>query len=90
MKAVTLSLLMLASWLPTSASATDVYKWLDENGTPNYSERPPEGVDYIKVKIYGAANTSKSGSYYSIPKIAPKPSDDKPEADSAEIKKTTP
>ncbi len=71
MKIAVLSSLMLTLCVPLSASATDVYKWIDSNGVPSYGERPPEGVEYVQVKIYGASSSTKTGSYYSMPIAVP-------------------
>ncbi|MEH6824521.1 MAG: DUF4124 domain-containing protein [Motiliproteus sp.] len=71
MKIAVLSSLMLTLCVPLNASATDVYKWIDSNGVPSYGERPPEGVEYVQVKIYGASSSTKTGSYYSMPVAAP-------------------
>jgi hypothetical protein len=94
MKTAILSLFLLVSWLPVSASATDVYKWLDENGTPSYGERPPEGVKHEKVKIYGVSSSTRTGSYFSTPNstpnATPKDNDNKTEPDRSTTQKGTP
>lgn len=65
MKIATVCSLLLTLSFPLSASATDVYKWIDDNGVPSYGERPPEGVEYIKVKLYGVSSGTRAGTPYS-------------------------
>ena len=54
--------LLLAGWLSAvPVHATDVYHWIDANGVQNYSERPPEGIEYTKLKL-GSSPTKKPSS----------------------------
>lgn len=51
------SLLLLAALLaPTvEMQAAEIYRWVDENGTVHYGERPPDGVDAEPVGVAQAA-----------------------------------
>ena len=40
--------------------ATDVYHWIDDNGVQSFGERPPEGVDYVKLKLNGGSTKARS------------------------------
>lgn len=90
MKTSVISLLTLVLWLPLSASATDVYKWIDPDGVPTYGERPPEGIDYIKMKIYGGANNTKAHSTFFRAKDRSNDARKEPNTDKSAAKKTTP
>lgn len=90
MKTIVLSLLSLVLWIPLSASATDVYKWTDANGVPTYGERPPEGVDYIKMKIYGGSNNTKANSTFFRAKDNSTEARKETDADKSAPKKNTP
>ncbi|MEH6473231.1 MAG: DUF4124 domain-containing protein, partial [Halopseudomonas sp.] len=72
-RAVSYGLFLLLG-LALSASATDVYKWIDENGVPSYGERPPEGVEYIKMKTYSSSSGNRTGSFYTTKPAAKRPS----------------
>jgi hypothetical protein len=81
--AATTLALLLAS--PANLYATEVYKWIDNDGVPNFSERPPEGVNYIKLDLRTSApitlspSTSPSPTQPSaIESPAKKPDDNKP------------
>jgi len=48
MNRITLALLVLALGLalaPEPLGAATIYRWVDENGTVHFGERPPEGVE---------------------------------------------
>jgi hypothetical protein len=45
-----LATLALAFALPSMAAQT-IYKWVDENGTVHYGERPPQGVTAEPVSV---------------------------------------
>ncbi len=56
------------------ANATDVYRWIDANGVPSYSERPPEGFDYVKLKLNGSGSKPSTSLPPPFPtKPAPEP-----------------
>ena len=44
---------VLATLLASSLSASEVYKWVDEQGITHYEERAPADKDYSKVTTYG-------------------------------------
>jgi len=44
---------LLAALLATPLQASDVYKWVDENGVTHYGERAPSDKAYSTVKTYG-------------------------------------
>jgi len=36
---------------PAYAQQASVYKWVDEEGTPHFTDRPPEGVDAVRLPL---------------------------------------
>lgn len=44
---------VLATLLASSLPASEVYKWVDEQGITHYEERAPADKDYSKVTTYG-------------------------------------
>ncbi|MEH6822476.1 MAG: DUF4124 domain-containing protein [Motiliproteus sp.] len=54
-----LILALLASLLPTLATA-DIYRWIDDNGTASYGQRPPLGVEFELIKRTPTAAVSES------------------------------
>ncbi len=56
--------------LAPPTNATDIYKWIDNNGVPNFSEHPPEGVSFIKMKLRtGAAQIRTAPLLYTAPAV---------------------
>lgn len=49
----------LAISLNATAGKTGMYRWHDEAGTVQYSDRPPEGVESEFVEIYGGSPHSE-------------------------------
>lgn len=47
---LTLAALLMVAGSPAFAADT-IYKWVDEQGTVHYGERPPEGVDAVEVLV---------------------------------------
>lgn len=43
------SLILLLGLLAGAAGATNVYRWVDENGQVHFSDRPAEGAEVLKV-----------------------------------------
>ena len=52
-------LALLAALASTSAAATEIYHWLDENGIPNFSQEHPDG-NIPDVSILYLADTTPS------------------------------
>ncbi len=52
-------LALLASLLPTLATA-DIYRWIDDNGTASYGQRPPVGVEFELIKRTPTTAVSES------------------------------
>ena len=50
------TVLALLMTLSLEVHAAEIYKWIDKNGVPSFGERPPEGVEYIKLKLGGIRN----------------------------------
>lgn len=48
-----LSIPLLAISLTASVQASEVYKWVDEEGITHYEEHAPTDKDYSTVKTYG-------------------------------------
>lgn len=48
-----LSIPLLAIAVTASAQASEVYKWIDEEGITHYEEHAPTNKDYSLVKTYG-------------------------------------
>jgi len=48
-----LSIPFLAIAVTASAQASEVYKWIDEEGITHYEEHAPTNKDYSLVKTYG-------------------------------------
>ena len=46
----TFALALLALFAAASASAGEVYKWTDDKGHVQYTDAPPEGREFIKMK----------------------------------------
>lgn len=61
--------------LSTPVMATDVYRWIDENGVPSYGERPPEGVSFVKLKLNGSRSSTTSSLPPPFPKTSKKGND---------------
>lgn len=61
-KAAPLLLMALAlmATLSIQAGPAGHYRWTDENGTVQYSDRPPEGIDAEFIKFSGGTKSSKS------------------------------
>ncbi len=53
MKTATVTILLLALGLATAAQAdeTAVYLWVDQNGIPHYTDRPPDDVNARRTLI---------------------------------------
>ena len=50
-----LACLALLAWLPAAHAATQVYKWVDENGVTHYTDTPPkEGWQYEERVVLDA------------------------------------
>ncbi|MEH6652308.1 MAG: DUF4124 domain-containing protein [Motiliproteus sp.] len=90
--------LALMVGLSTPVMATDVYRWIDENGVPSYGERPPEGVSFVKLKLNGSRSSTTSSLPPPFP-VTPRSSTRAPEtqdksqqqkANSTSTKKATP
>lgn len=63
----TLAALALALVLPAFAAQT-IYKWVDEDGTVHYGERPPEGVAAEPVNVRSPrVGTSEPNATFSDP-----------------------
>ncbi|WP_421870253.1 DUF4124 domain-containing protein [Motiliproteus sp.] len=73
-KAVAAFLVALALTPLQAHAATDVYKWIDKNGTPTFGEHPPEGVPYTKMKFYGVARPPSRTQQPAKQAYNPKPS----------------
>jgi len=48
-----LSIPLLTIALATSVQASEVFKWVDEEGVTHYGERAPMDKDYSMIKTYG-------------------------------------
>lgn len=48
-----LSIPLLAIALTTSVHASEVFKWVDDDGVTHYGERAPKDKDYSMIKTYG-------------------------------------
>jgi len=48
-----LSIPLLAIALAASAQASEVFKWVDDEGVTHYEERAPANKDYSLIKTYG-------------------------------------
>ena len=44
------------------AASTNTYKWVDENGNVHYSQRPPPGSNYEKMKVKTPSSSSATQS----------------------------
>ena len=60
--ALLLLLALAAPVLPSTAAATDVWKWVDEKGTTHYSDQPVAGATKIEVRTGNVVDTSGSFS----------------------------
>lgn len=69
MRAVCLVAILL---LASSATATELWRWVDDNGVVHYSDRPVPGAE--KVIVSGAQT-------FSAPSVAPSRSDDEEQED---------
>ncbi len=73
-----LAVLLLAP-LPLAAADT-IYKWIDEQGTVHYGERPPHGVDAVEVLVSsGPRRSTTEVAATPDPAFAP-PNPDQPNA----------
>ena len=70
-RALTLAVLTAALALATaSVHAETFYKWVDENGTVHYGERPPEGVEAERVSVVGGPDVAPGDDPYARPPAA--------------------
>lgn len=53
---------LLSVFLTTSLQASQVYKWVDENGVTHYGERAPAGKAFSTVKTYGEVPGAEAAS----------------------------
>ena len=76
---ITSSLLLFSGLLFSASVAAATYKWVDEKGNVHYSQQPPAGTDYERMKV------DKSRYPYGEPEqeTTPKDSAAKPAASSS-------
>jgi uncharacterized protein DUF4124 len=58
---------LLLLWMTSGAAETELYKWVDKDGTVHFSDQPTEGAEKIKVKDVDT-----------IPAVKPQPGGDQP------------
>lgn len=50
MRALVLSLALVISGVSAIAAATELYRWVDEDGVVHYSDRPREGAERVTIQ----------------------------------------
>jgi len=88
MKARFLLLVLLAASLP-AAAATQVYSWIDANGTKHFTDSPPPpSVNAQKIKVRGSVTTQDQAPLAAqVNSDAPKPPEGLPPATTAVVAK---
>jgi len=84
-----LSIPLLAIALTTSVHASEVFKWVDDDGVTHYGERAPKDKDYSMIKTYGEVPSGAEEAKQRLEQQrTDKKAGDKKKIDYAEQKKT--
>ncbi|MEH6357580.1 MAG: DUF4124 domain-containing protein [Pseudomonadales bacterium] len=84
-----LSVPLLLIALASSAHASEVFKWVDEEGVTHYGERAPKDNDYSLIKTYGEVPGGEEAKQRLEQQRADKKSGDAKSVDYAEQKKAS-
>ena len=76
MRAITLICLIIV--LGNTAQASELYRWVDEQGRVHYSDRPADGAERVELKTAPAATPSPR---VSTPAAATRPAPPRPDPD---------
>lgn len=70
---ITHRLLLLMSLLLSTSVSAGTYKWVDEKGNVHYSQQPPAGSNYERMKIDKSRPAYNEPTQDAAPKAAPNP-----------------